>query len=258
MTKAATNIDLNADVGEGYGRWKLGDDDALLMIITSANVACGFHAGDPNIMRRICSVAVENNVRIGAQVSYPDLVGFGRRAMKIARDDLANDVLYQLGALEAFARAAGGRVDYLKPHGALNNACDADVEQASAIVDAMELFNSALPLLALPGSQLEKQGKDRSIKVVPEAYPDRAYSRNGRLVPRSESGAVLHDPALIAQRAVAFATHHGVSTIDGEAVIVDARSLCLHGDNAEAVVSAQAVQRALLAQGLSLVSFVGD
>ena len=258
MSDVTVTIDLNADVGEGFGRWRLGDDDALLTIVTSANVACGFHAGDPNIMRRICSLAVENGVRIGAQVSYPDLVGFGRRPMKISRSDLTNDVLYQFGALDAFARAAGGRVDYVKPHGALNNVCDTDAEQASAVVDAIELFNASLPLLALPGSQLQQQGEARSITVVPEAYPDRAYRGDGRLVSRSEPGAVLDDPELIAQRAVAFATRHRVTTVEGETIRVQAQSLCLHGDNDEAVASALAVQRALLAQGVVLASFVGD
>lgn len=258
MLEITATIDLNADVGEGFGRWRLGDDDALLGIVTSANVACGFHAGDPNIMRRICSLAVERGVRIGAQVSYPDLVGFGRRPMKISRSDLANDVLYQFGALEAFARAAGGRVDYVKPHGALNNACDTDAEQASAIVDAIELFDLSLPLLALPGSQLQRQGEARSLTVVPEAYPDRAYRGDGRLVSRIEPGAVLDDPELIAERAVAFATRHSVTTIEGEEICVQARSLCLHGDNDEAVASAQAVRRALLAQGVALASFVGS
>jgi UPF0271 protein len=257
MTVAAANIDLNADVGEGYGRWQLGDDDALLRVVTSANVACGFHAGDPNIMRRICCLAVENNVSIGAQVSYPDLVGFGRRAMSIARGDLTNDILYQLGALEAFAHAAGGRIHYVKPHGALNNTCDTDVDQASAIVEAIGIFDPTLPVLALPGSQLEQQARARLITVVPEAYPDRAYDRSGRLVPRSEPGAVLHESGLIAQRAVDFAKLQRVTSIEGEVVTVEARSLCLHGDNADAVASAHAVRRALLARGVALVSFAG-
>jgi UPF0271 protein len=178
--------------------------------------------------------------------------------MKIGRSDLTNDVLYQLGALDAFARAAGGRVDYVKPHGALNNACDTDAEQASAVVDAIELFNLSLPLLALPGSQLEQQAEARSLAVVAEAYPDRAYRSDGRLVSRGESGAVLEDPELIAERAVAFATHHSVATIDGVTIHVQALSLCLHGDNDEAVASAQAVRRALLAQGVALASFVDD
>lgn len=257
MSEPALRIDLNADVGEGFGRWTLGDDEALLSIVTSANVACGFHAGDPNIMRRVCSVAVENGVRIGAQVSYPDLVGFGRRAMRVERRDLANDVLYQLGALDAFARAAGGSVDYLKPHGALNNVCDTDVEQANAIIDAMELFNPTLPLLALPASQLDVQGRSRSITVVAEAYPDRSYTRGGRLVPRSEAGAVLHEPALIAERARRIATEHCVTSIEGDVIHVEASSLCLHGDNAEAVTSAREVRRELLSYGVSLLSFVG-
>jgi UPF0271 protein len=251
VSEPALCIDLNADVGEGFGRWTLGDDEALLSIVTSANVACGFHAGDPNIMRRVCSVAVENGVRIGAQVSYPDLVGFGRRAMRVERRDLANDVLYQLGALDAFARAAGGGVDYLKPHGALNNVCDTDVEQANAIIDAIELFNPTLPLLALPASQLDVQGRSRSITVVTEAYPDRSYTRGGRLVPRSEAGAVF------AERARRIATEHCVTSIEGEVIHVEASSLCLHGDNAEAVTSAREVRRVLLSYGVSLLSFVG-
>jgi UPF0271 protein len=251
-------IDLNADVSEGFGRWRLGDDDALLKLVTSANVACGFHAGDPNIMRRICSLAVERGVRIGAQVSYPDLVGFGRRPVKMSPSDLTNDVPYQFGALDAFARAAGGRVDYVKSHGALNNACDTDAEQASAVVDAIELFNLSLPLLALPGSQLQQQGEARSLTGVPEAYPDRAYGGDGRLVSRSEPGAVFDDPELIAERAVSFATRQSVNIIEGETIRVQAQWLCLHGDIDEAVASAKAVRLALLAQGVALASFVGN
>lgn len=258
MSEVTPCIDLNADVGEGYGRWRLGDDESLLKLVTSANVACGFHAGDPNIMRRVCELAVEGGVRIGAQVSYPDLVGFGRRPMTISRSDLANDVLYQLGALDAFAHAAGGRVDYVKPHGALNNTCDTDVEQASAVVDAIEIFNSTLPLLALPGSQLQLQGETRSLTVVPEAYPDRAYSSNGRLVSRSELNSVLHDPELIAERAVTMVTTSRIAAIDGKSIEITARSLCLHGDNIEAVASARAIRNALIAHGVEIVGFVSS
>ncbi len=257
MPETTVKIDLNADVGEGFGRWQLGDDEALLKLVTSANVACGFHAGDPNIMRRVCVLAVENGVRIGAQVSYPDLVGFGRRPMMVSRGDLANDVLYQLGALAAFAHAAGGRVDYVKPHGALNNTCDTDAEQASAVVDAIELFDSTLPLLALPGSQLQIQGEARSLTVVPEAYPDRAYRADGRLAPRSAPDAVLHDPALIAERALSIATSFHVTAVDGTTIPISARSLCLHGDNVESVAAAHAIRSSLASRGVAFAAFVG-
>jgi UPF0271 protein len=239
-------IDLNSDLGEGFGAWRLGDDEALLDVVTSANVACGFHAGDPITMRRVCLAAAARGVAIGAQVGYRDLAGFGRRRIDMAPDELAADVLYQLGALDAFARAAGVRVRYVKPHGALYNTAADDAGQANAIVAAVLAYDATLPLLGLPGSALARAAADSGVPFAAEAFADRAYTPDGRLVPRSEPGAVLTDPQTIAARAVAFVR-------DGPAVPA---SICVHGDTPGAVAIARAVRDALSADGVQLVPFV--
>jgi 5-oxoprolinase (ATP-hydrolysing) subunit A len=248
-------IDLNADLGEGFGQWKLGDDAALLAVITSANVACGFHAGDPSIMQRVCEQAVASSVRIGAQVGYRDLAGFGRRRMDIPAADLTSDIVYQLGALDAFARAAGDQVRYVKPHGALYNTAAIDPVQAGAVVDAIEMYDARLPVLTLPDSVLAQLATERDIPVVAEAFADRGYRSDGTLVPRSESGAVLHDPIGIANRAVAIAQTGEVTAEDGSTITVAAASLCVHGDTPGAVHIAHAVRTALLDAGIDLAPF---
>jgi len=191
-------LDLNSDLGEGYGRWALGDDAAMLEVVTSANIACGFHAGDPATIDRTVRTAVERGVAVGAQVSYPDLVGFGRREIDVPPDELTADVLYQLGALEAFARAAGSRVRYVKPHGALYNRIARDPVQAAAVVEAIRRYDPALPLLTLPGSVAVEAAREAGIPTVGEGFADRAYTAEGRLVSRREPGAVLHDPERVA------------------------------------------------------------
>jgi UPF0271 protein len=250
------HIDLNADVGEGFGRWTLGDDAALLDVITSANVACGFHAGDPTIMRRICEQAVARGVAIGAQVGYRDLAGFGRRHMDIAPAELTADILYQLGALDAFARASGEQVRYLKPHGALYNTAVVDSQQATAIVEATLVFDPTMPIVTLPGSALARLAGNAGIRVVAEAFPDRAYLANGRLMPRAESGAVLHSPSIIAARATEIARDEQVTALDGSVVPIVAASLCVHGDNPGAADIARAVRASLTECGIELRSFV--
>jgi UPF0271 protein len=248
-------VDLNSDLGEGYGRWPLGDDAALLEVVTSANVACGFHAGDPSTIDRTVRTAVERGVSIGAQVSYPDLAGFGRREMDVAPADLTADVLYQLGALEAFARAAGSRVRYVKPHGALYNRIARDPVQAAAVVEAVRRYDPALPLLTLPGSAAMDAARDAGVPAVAEGFADRAYTADGRLVSRREPGAVLHDPEQVATRAVVMATEHRVESIDGDQVEVDVRSLCVHGDTPGAVDLARQVRAALEKAGVTLEPF---
>jgi UPF0271 protein len=249
------HIDLNADLGEGFGRWTLGDDDSVLGLVTSANIACGFHAGDPVIMRSTCRRAVAQGVAIGAQVGYRDLAGFGRRRMDIGRDDLGADVLYQLGALQAFAAAAGDRVRYLKPHGALYNTAALDADQAGAIVDAVLAFDPGLPVLTLPDSALFRAARAAGLRAVPEAFADRAYTAAGGLVPRSEAGAVLTDPDAIAERALGIARDATVLAVDGSVVQVAAESICVHGDTPGAVAIAQAVRTRLEAAGISLARF---
>jgi UPF0271 protein len=248
-------LDLNSDLGEGYGHWALGDDAALLEVVTSANVACGFHAGDPATIDRTVRTATEHGVAIGAQVSYPDLVGFGRREIDEAPDDLTADVLYQIGALEAFARAAGSRVRYVKPHGALYNRIARDPVQAAAVVEAIRRYDPALPLLTLPGSAAMRAAEEAGIPAVAEGFADRAYTAEGRLVSRREPGAVLDDPGQVATRAVVMATEGRVETVDGGQVAVEVRSLCVHGDTPGAVELAKAVRAALDEVGLPLEAF---
>jgi UPF0271 protein len=243
------SIDLNADLGEGFGRWPLGDDDALLAVVTSANVACGFHAGDPSIMRRVCAAAAARGVRVGAQVGYRDLAGFGRRAIDYDPDELAADVLYQLGALDAFARAAGDRVRYVKPHGALYNRIVHDATQAAAVVAAVVAYDPALPLLGLPGSAVLRLAAEAGVPTVAEAFADRAYTPDGRLVPRGTPGAVLHDPDVVCARTVAIATGRPVAAVDGTPLVVAARSVCVHGDTPGAAQLAARVREALDAAG---------
>ena len=248
-------MDLNSDLGEGYGRWTLGDDAALLEIVTSANVACGFHAGDPATIDRTVRAAVERGVAVGAQVSYPDLVGFGRREIDVPPGDLTADVLYQLGALEAFARAAGSRVRYVKPHGALYNRIVRDPVQAAAVAEAIRRYDPALPLLTLPGSAAAAAAAEAGIEAVGEGFADRAYTGDGRLVSRREPGAVLDDPGRVAARAARMATEGRVGTVDGGEVAVEVRSLCVHGDTPGAVELARAVRAALEEAGVALETF---
>ncbi|MFJ6694746.1 LamB/YcsF family protein [Streptomyces sp. NPDC091272] len=249
-------IDLNADLGEGFGRWTLTDDEALLSVVTSANVACGFHAGDPVTMRRVCELAAERGVRIGAQVSYRDLAGFGRRAMDVPPDELAAEVAYQIGALEVFARAAGSRVAYVKPHGALYNRTVHDAEQATAVVAGVRLAGGGLPVLGLPGSELLAAAELAELPSVPEAFADRAYTARGTLVSRREPGAVIHDADAVVTRAVTMATEGETTALTGERIQVRARSLCLHGDTPGASELAARVRAELVGAGVELEPFV--
>ncbi|MGY1633588.1 LamB/YcsF family protein [Geodermatophilus sp. SYSU D01186] len=250
-------VDLNSDLGEGFGQWQLGDDDALLGIVTSANVACGFHASDPTIMRRVCARAVEAGVAIGAQVSYRDLAGFGRRFMDVEPDELTADVLYQLGALEAFARVAGGRVRYVKPHGALYNAIVRHEEQAAAVVRAVVEYDRTLPVLGLPGSAWLRLAEEAGLTAVREAFADRAYTPEGALVSRRLAGAVLHDPDEIAARCVAMARGEPIRDVQGDPLLVRPDSICVHGDTPGAVAIARRVRAALTDAGVEPAPFTG-
>ncbi|GGN71597.1 UPF0271 protein [Streptomyces albiflavescens] len=251
-----TPIDLNADLGEGFGRWRLTDDEQLLSVVTSANVACGFHAGDAATMRRVCELAAERGVRIGAQVSYRDLAGFGRRAMDVPPDELAAEVAYQIGALEVFARAAGTRVSYVKPHGALYNRVVHDEEQAGAVVDGVLLADAGLPVLGLPSSCFLKLAEQAGLATVTEAFADRAYTEEGTLVPRTRDGAVITDADTVVDRSVGLARFGTVTSHSGERIPVRARSLCLHGDTPGAVELARRVRTRLESSGVRVEAFV--
>ena len=248
-------IDLNADLGEGFGVWQLGDDDAMLGIVTSANVACGFHAGDPAGLLRVCRSAAERGVRIGAQVSYRDLAGFGRRFIDIAAEDLVADVVYQIGALQAIAAASGTTVSYVKPHGALYNTIVTDREQAAAVVEAVHLVDATLPVLGMAGSAFFDEANRRGLRTVAEAFADRAYRPDGRLVSRREPGAVLQDPAAIAERVATMVTSGQVTAIDGSRIKVSVESVCVHGDSPGAVQIATAVRERLTADGADVRAF---
>ncbi|MFF0968833.1 LamB/YcsF family protein [Streptomyces sp. NPDC003703] len=248
-------IDLNADLGEGFGRWTLTDDDALLSVVTSANVACGFHAGDPAVMRRVCDLAAERGVRIGAQVSYRDLAGFGRRAMDVPGDELTAEIAYQIGALRVFAQAAGADVVYVKPHGALYNRTVHDAGQAAAVIAGVRLAGGGLPVLGLPGSRLLAAATEAGLTAVPEAFADRAYTPEGTLLPRSEPDSVVTDEDTVVRRALAFAVDGAVRAVDGSTVAVAARSLCVHGDTPGAARIAARVRTALETAGVAVGAF---
>ncbi|MEU6552766.1 5-oxoprolinase subunit PxpA [Streptomyces sp. NPDC046915] len=250
-----TSIDLNADLGEGFGRWRLTDDERLLSVVTSANVACGFHAGDAATMRRVCELAAERGVTVGAQVSYRDLAGFGRRAMDVPPAELAAEVAYQIGALEVFARAAGARVAYVKPHGALYNRVVHDEEQAGAVIEGVLLADGSLPVLGLPGSRLLDLARKAGLPAVTEAFADRAYTEAGTLVPRGRDGAVVSDPEAVVERSVELARSGTVTAHSGARIEVRARSLCLHGDTPGAVELALRVRERLVASGLTVEAF---
>lgn len=251
-----TTIDLNADLGESFGRWTLGDDEAMLDVVTSANVACGFHAGDPRGLLRVCEQAAGRGVVIGAQVGYRDLAGFGRRFIDVDPADLMADVIYQIGALQGICLAAGTVVRYVKPHGALYNALVHHEAQAAAVVEAVRRVDASLPLLGLPGSVLLGLADAAGLPTVTEAFTDRAYLSDGSLVPRSRDGAVLHDPDTVAARAVRLVVTGEVEAADGAPLRIDAASLCVHGDSPGAVSMATAVRAGLEAAGVRLAPFV--
>ena len=251
----STTIDLNSDLGEGFGHWTLGDDDALLGVVTSANVACGFHASDPSIMRRVCDRAVEVDVAIGAQVGYRDLPGFGRRFIDVEPAALTADVIYQIGALDGFARVSGSRVRYVKPHGALYNTIVHHEEQAAAVVEAVVSYDRSLPVLGLPGSVWLRLAGEAGLTVVAESFADRAYTPEGTLVSRREEGSVLHDADAIAQRCVAMATGQPIDDVTGNPLTLKSESICVHGDTPGAVAIAEKVKQALADAGVEVSAF---
>jgi 5-oxoprolinase (ATP-hydrolysing) subunit A len=248
-------VDVNSDLGESYGVWRLGDDEAMLEVVSSANVACGFHAGDPSVLRAACALAAARDVAIGAQVSYPDLLGFGRRHLDMAPDELRDAVLYQLGALDAFAQVAGSEVAYVKPHGALYHAAATDRDVADAIVAAAAEYDFSLTVLGLPDSELLKAAERAGLDAVGEAFADRAYRPDGGLVSRREAGAVITDVDDVARRAVRIAADQEVEAIDGSVVSVAARSICVHSDTPGAVDLARAVRQALGVAGIGVHRF---
>ncbi|AKK29657.1 LamB/YcsF family protein [Mycobacterium sp. EPa45] len=251
-----TTVDLNADLGEGFGVWELGDDAAMLDIVTSANVACGFHAGDPAGLARTTRAAAERGVRIGAQVSYRDLAGFGRRFIDVEPAELTAEVIYQIGGLQALARAAGSEIAYVKPHGALYNTIVSHREQARAVAEAVHAVDPGLPVLNLAGSVFFEEAQRLGLRTVAEAFADRAYRQDGTLVSRREEGAVLRDPECIAERVSRMVRSGQVVAVDGSTIDIQVESVCVHSDSPGAVQIATAVRERLLRDGVDLAAFL--
>jgi len=248
-------IDINSDLGESFGAWKMGDDSAMLDVVSSANVACGFHAGDPAGILKTVKAAAERGVAIGAHVGYRDLAGFGRRNMDPSSEELIGDVIYQIGALQGLAKAAGTRVTYVKPHGALYNTIAIDARQAADVIAAIRAIDPSLVLMALAGSQLVEQARSAGLTVVAEAFADRAYTPEGNLVSRREKGSVLHDPELVAQRMLRMVRDGVIEAIDGTMTQIDAQSICVHGDSPGAVAIAQRLRALLEKSGHAVQPF---
>lgn len=259
MNQATVTIDLNADMGESFGQWTMGDDAAMLDVVSSANIACGFHAGDPLVLARTCAGAAERGVRIGAHVAYRDLAGFGRHFIDVEPERLEAEVLYQLSAIDGVARAHGTSVGYVKPHGALYNTIVHDERQAGAVVAAVTRFNatatSPLAILGLPGAVVLDMAESQGIRALREAFADRAYTAEGTLVPRRTPGAVLHDPDAVAERMLALVTTGEVEAIDGSRITMTADSICVHGDSPGAVAMATRLKAALEAAGVTIKAF---
>jgi 5-oxoprolinase (ATP-hydrolysing) subunit A len=249
-------MDLNSDLGEGFGAWTMADDAALLKLVTSANIACGFHAGDPSIMRERCDEAAARGVAIGAHVGYRDLAGFGRRYVDYSATELADAVLYQLAALDGIARSAGSSVGYVKPHGALYHAVCADPVQAGAVVAGIRAYGATLAVLCLPDSELSRCAERAGLRAVVEAFADRAYTPAGHLVPRRETGAVLADPEAVVERALRLAQEGEMVAIDCTRLGLAAESLCVHGDTPGAVALVEGIRAAFADAGITLAPFV--
>jgi 5-oxoprolinase (ATP-hydrolysing) subunit A len=250
------SIDLNSDLGESYGAWKMGDDAALLGVVSSANVACGFHAGDPAGLLKTVRHAAERGVAIGAHVSYPDRVGFGRRDMDVTSEELIGDVVYQIGALQGIARAAGAKVRYVKPHGALYNHIAKNERQGLAVIKAIKMIDPDLVLMGLAGTPILQLARAEGLKVVAEVFADRGYTPEGLLVSRREPNAVLHDADFVAERMLKFVRTGTVAAVDGTEIRIEADSICVHGDSPGAVTMAQTIRRVFESNGVAVKSFL--
>jgi 5-oxoprolinase (ATP-hydrolysing) subunit A len=246
-------LNLNADLGESFGAWTMGEDAALLPLVNSANIACGFHAGDPTVMRRTVRQAIAHGVSLGAHPAYPDLQGFGRRAMQLSPAELEATLLYQIGALQAMARAEGGCVTHVKPHGALNNLACADAATAATVVRAVLALDPALILLAPAHSELVRAAQTQGLPVRIEVFADRAYQDDGQLVPRSQPGAVLHQAQACVEHVLRMVQEQALVSVSGQRLPTPIDSICVHGDGPEAVATAHAVRQALLAAGHTLL-----
>lgn len=245
-------IDLNCDMGESFGPYTLGLDEQVMPLITSANVACGFHAGDPQVLRRTVALAARHGVGVGAHVSFPDLAGFGRREMQVAPHELENDVLYQIGAIQAFCRAAGVPLRHVKPHGALYNMAQRDPATAEAIARAVAAYDRGLVLFAQPGSVMARVAQEAGLPVAGEAFADRAYAPDGALASRKLPGSVIHDPDAVAERALRMVAEGRITAMDGTEITVAPATICVHGDTPGAVRLIQRIRERLARAGVAL------
>jgi UPF0271 protein len=248
-------IDINSDMGESFGAYTMGDDEALLGYVTSANIACGFHAGDPRTINATVAHAAARKITIGAHVSYPDLVGFGRRSLRVSADELITDVLYQIGALEAFCRRHGTAVRYVKAHGALYNDLADNEELAAALGDAIVAYGGGLAALVLAGSPAVEVLAKKGVRVVREGFADRGYTAAGRLVSRRQSGALITDPAAVAERGWRIASGAEIEAADGTPLVLQVDSLCVHGDTPGAVDLARALREGLADHSVQVGAF---
>ena len=249
------SIDLNADLGEGFGAYRHDQDAELLELVSSANVACGFHAGDPLIMRTTVAAAVKNGVAVGAHPGYPDLLGFGRRDLGATPSEITAYLIYQIGALQAICHAAGTRLRYVKAHGALYNRAVVDRSVAAAIAEGVRSADRELTLLGLANSNLLTEGQAAGLRTAAEAFADRAYARDGSLLPRSQPGAVIHDVEAVVARTVRMASTGRVTSIEGDELNVPADSICVHSDTPGAIELLRAIRRGLADAGVEVVPF---
>lgn len=243
-------VDLNSDLGESFGSYKIGMDSEIIKFVSSVNVACGYHAGDPMVMAKTVQAAKDAGIAIGAHPGYPDLMGFGRRNMVCTPEEAGNYVKYQLGALLAFTKAAGVKMQHVKPHGALYNMAGKDEKLAMAIAEAIASVDDSIILLGLAGSEMLKAGKKVGLKTASEVFADRAYQADGSLVPRSKPGAVIHDTDEAIARTIRMVKEGRVTAITGEEVEIAADSICVHGDNPSALAFVQAIREKLTAEGV--------
>jgi len=250
------SIDLNCDLGESFGPWVMGHDEAMMDIVSSVNVACGFHGGDPQVMAATCARAKAKGIRIGAHPGYHDKEGFGRRVIPMVDNELESMVAYQIGALQAIASRAGTSVVYVKPHGALNNAACRDAGMATAIARAIKAVDPTLVFLATAGTAIERAGREAGLAVAAEIFADRAYEDDGQLRSRALPGALLHDAEVIARTMVDAVTSGHLTSINGKPIAVGMDSICVHGDNKAAVAIAQSLRRALEQAGIAISPFV--
>ncbi|MDR1579991.1 MAG: LamB/YcsF family protein [Synergistaceae bacterium] len=245
-------VDMNSDLGEGFGVWEIGDDEAVISLVSSANIACGYHAGDPSVMRRAVGICAERGVAVGAHVSYPDMLGFGRRNMACSPQEVYDYCLYQIGALGAFCRARGVALRHVKPHGALYNQAARDARLAGAVARAVRDSGDGIILMGLARSELEPAATETGVRFASEAFADRTYMSDGSLMPRSMEGAVIHDAELSARRAVRMVTLGTVTAGDGTEIDLKPDTICLHGDSKGAVDMARAVREALVSAGVKI------